>query len=124
MAKRVDPKLAGRMANLERANEVRVKKARFKEDLARLDQAEACRLLADKMINEPLGRVASMSVQEVLLSVSGIGRSKAVMLARAADRTPLNVKVRDLPEHRRYELARVLRERANDVEVRGVSQAA
>lgn len=115
MAK-VDPILEGRMSNLQRANEVRVEKAQFKIDLGKMDQAEACLLLADRLQNDPGGVVGKMSVQELLLAVSGIGKTKATLLARAADRTPLNVKVRDVPEFRRRELARVLRERASDVE--------
>jgi hypothetical protein len=117
VAKRKNDLLEKRMTNLARANEVRLYKADFKRDLRRLEQPEACRLLADRLTKDP-DSIRSFSVQELLLCIDGIGKHKATAFARAADWTNLTDKVSRLTPSRRDNLARVLRARADEVEAR------
>lgn len=119
-----DPILEGRLGNLKVANQVRTKKSQFKEDLGLMPEAEACRLLADRLVNDPSGIMGAMSVKEVLLAINGIGKTKALMMAKAAQHTSVVEKVRDLPEFRRHALAKELRERAEFVETRRRNVAA
>ncbi len=122
MATKADRVLAGRLANLEKANEVRTRKARFKEDLSRLEHVEACRLVADRLLNDHTD-LGSFSVQELLLSIDGIGKTKAGQLARSADWTNLTDRVARLTVSRRQLLARALEHRADEREGRVRSAA-
>ena len=108
----VDEYLPGRLENLRRANKARTDKARLKVALAKLPQREACHRIADQLTTDP-SPLGVFSVEELLLCVNGVGKAKAKVLARFADRTPLSRKIRDLTEPRRHELARVLRERGD-----------
>ena len=101
-----------RMSNLARAQKARTDKARLKRALRQMPQADACHRLADQLVSDP-SPLGVFSVEELVLCVNGVGKAKAKILARFADRTPLSRKVRDLTEPRRHELARVLRERGD-----------
>ena len=119
---KTDPVLAGRLANLEKANVVRTRKREIKDELRLLDQAEGCRFIAKRLKDDP-ECLGAFSVQELLLSVEGIGKTKATMLACQADWTILTDKIRGLTDERRSKLARALRGRADSVEGRRVQAA-
>lgn len=108
---------AVKIANLRKANEVRTRKSHLKRDLAMVGQAEACRLVADRLVNDP-SSIRAFTVEELLLSIEGIGTVKARKMAQSADWVPLTDRVGKLTERRCGLLARSLRSRADEVEQR------
>lgn len=108
------------MANLEKANEIRSQRAKLRVDLAKMDTTEACRLLADRLTGE-MGTVGTLKVEQMLLAIRGVGKGRARLLARAAGNTALTERVSNLPEFRRHELARVLLDRASELERRAAA---
>lgn len=111
-----------RMSALAEANERRVRKARMKEDWRTQEQHVLLRELARLLEEEP-DALQSFKIDEMLRTVRGIGPSKMKMLAKAADYAEPSYRVSRLTDRQRRLLAQVLRDRANDVEGRGVQAA-
>lgn len=124
---KADRVLEGRLRNLQAANDSRLRKAQFKRDLAVLSQVEALELVASRLGSAP-DVVGPFALDELLLSITGVGRVKAEQMMKAVERglaavqgrplgdpVPLSVKVRDLSPMTRERLAVVLRERAHDL---------
>lgn len=99
------------MSNLARANEVRARKKQLREDLAKMPGVDACRELADRLVNDPAA-IGPVKVEQLLMAIQGVGRRRAHLLAMAAKGTSLTDRADRLPEFRRVALAHVLLDRA------------
>lgn len=89
--------LAQRRAALDRANEVRVFRAKLKKDMT------ARRVSARDVLLEPPEFVGTMKVLDLLLAVPKVGRVKAGRVLRAAGVSPSR-SVAGLSERQRSEL--------------------
>jgi hypothetical protein len=100
-----DRTLQQRLDALGRANDVRVKRARFKEELASGRRPVSSALVA------PPAELHTMKVADLLLSVPTVGPVKARKLLRAVAISPSRT-VAGLSERQRRELLSVLGVRA------------
>lgn len=104
--------LAQRREALQRANGIRMAKARFKEHLAGDPE---CFSRVAAVLEEPVGWEAALRVDELLLALPHVGRVKADKWARACD-VGLHRKLRDLPPGKRRRLAWIVMVQAGSQE--------
>lgn len=118
-----DPRIVQREKALERAQTVRLAKAELKRSWQGRPQWDVLREIADMLDDAECDRLDSFKVVELLMTVPGIGRTKAKMIAQAADWVELSHRVSRLTMRQRELLARVMRDRSDDAEVRSVHAA-
>lgn len=119
----VDPRVKQRTDALARAQEIRLAKAELKRTWQGRHQWDVLREIADMLDDPECGRLESFKLSELLLTVPGIGKTKANFIARSADWVELSHRVSRLTVRQRELLARVLRQRSDDAEVRSVHAA-
>lgn len=93
-----------RLRALERANDVRTRRARLKRDIG------ACRVTAASVLAESPDWVASMWVVDLLLAAPRCGKAKAHAAMRRAGVSP-RVTVGELSDRQRMVLAAALERR-------------
>lgn len=106
-----------RMENLKRANVIRARRSQLRKDIAKMETTEACRLLAQRLVDDPES-IGTLKVEQMLLAIRDIGPRAANQMARAAKDTSLVERIDRLPEFRRRELSSVLLDHAHGLERR------
>lgn len=105
-----------KLSALAVANHIRSEIARTKNELRALSSDEACRHAARLLVEELEGPLASSKVHPFLVSVRGVGQSKAAALCRRAGVSPAS-RLGSLTDRQVSWLAGELLDQANRFEV-------
>lgn len=118
-----DPRLRQRTDALAKAQKVRLAKAELKRSWYGRPAPDVLREVAGMLEDPSCVQLESFKLSELLLTIPGVGKTKARDIAHAAEWIELTHRVGRLTQRQRDLVARVLRQRAEAVEARHAQAA-